>query len=198
MSVDVKAKSDAIVWHEHKVSPELRESNLRQKGQVFWFTGLSGAGKSHVANSFEWALSQRGVATFLLDGDNVRHGLCRDLDMSDTDRHENIRRVGEVAKLMADAGLVVICALISPFRQDRDMVRSLLGPGRFCEVYVATPIEICEQRDPKGLYKKARLGQIINFTGIDSPYEPPLDPDVIIGQADETVDESVQRLLKFF
>ncbi len=196
MSVDVEEKASAIVWHDHKVSPEMREANLDQKGRVFWLTGLSGAGKSHIANSFEWALNQKGIATFLLDGDNVRHGLCRDLGMTDADRHENIRRVGEVAKLMADAGLVVICALISPFRSDRAAVRAMLQPGRFCEVYVATPLEVCEQRDPKGLYKKARLGQIVNFTGLDSPYEPPLDPEIVLGREGETIEEAVQHLLR--
>ncbi len=181
MNSDFNRENGEFVWHAHKVSKEMREANLKQKGQVFWLTGLSGAGKSYIANSFEWALNQKGVSTYLLDGDNVRHGLCRDLGMSDADRHENIRRVGEVAKLMADAGLIVICALISPFRSDRDAVRNLLGDGRFHEVYVATPLDVCEQRDPKGLYKKARLGQISNFTGLDSPYEPPLNPELIVG-----------------
>lgn len=188
MSSEFDREKSEVVWHSHKVNKELREANLKQKGQVFWLTGLSGAGKSHIANSFEWALNQQGLSTYLLDGDNVRHGLCRDLGMSDADRHENIRRVGEVAKLMADAGLIVICALISPFRSDRDAVRSLLGDGCFHEVYVATPLDVCERRDPKGLYKKARLGQISNFTGLDSPYEPPLNPELIVGREGEVSD----------
>lgn len=197
MSSNFNGEGGEIVWHAHKVSREMRETNLNQKGQVFWLTGLSGAGKSYIANSFEWALNQQGVSTYLLDGDNVRHGLCRDLGMSDGDRHENIRRVGEVAKLMAEAGLIVICALISPFRSDRDAVRALLGDGRFHEVYVATPLEVCEQRDPKGLYKKARLGQISNFTGLDSPYEPPLNPELIVGGSGEVTDfvQALMRLL---
>jgi len=197
LSSNIKGEGSEIVWHAHKVTREMREINLNQKGQVFWLTGLSGAGKSYIANSFEWALNQQGVSTYLLDGDNVRHGLCRDLGMSDGDRHENIRRIGEVAKLMADAGLIVICALISPFRSDRDAVRALLGDGRFHEVYVATPLEICEQRDPKGLYKKARLGQISNFTGLDSPYEPPLNPELIVGGSGEVTDfvQALMRLL---
>lgn len=186
--------SSDVVWHSHKVSRDLREENLKQKGQVFWFTGLSGAGKSYLANCFEWALNQKGVATYLLDGDNVRHGLCSDLGMSDADRHENIRRVGEVAKLMADAGIVVICALISPFRADRDALRDQLGRGRFHEIYVSTPLEVCEQRDPKGLYKKARLGLISNFTGLDSPYEPPVSPDIVV-ECSGDVDAVIKKLM---
>lgn len=188
------ATSHNVVWHDQQVSSIQREANLKQKGQVFWFTGLSGAGKSTLANAFECHLNRNGFATFLLDGDNVRHGLCRDLGMSDADRRENIRRVGEVAKLMADAGLIVICALISPFREDRDDVRRLLQVGRFVEVHVATPIEICEQRDPKGLYKRARQGEIKDFTGLDSPYEAPHHPELVLGLHDESPESAVARL----
>lgn len=167
-----------VVWHAHAVTREEREQQHGHQGVVLWFTGLSGSGKSTVAGALEQALHQIGVSTYLLDGDNVRHGLCRDLGFSDDDRKENIRRVGEVAKLMVDAGLVVLTAFISPHRAERQMVRDLLADGRFIEVYVDTPLAICEARDPKGLYKKARAGELRNFTGIDSVYEEPEQPEI--------------------
>lgn len=167
-----------VVWHDHPVSQEDRERQHGHQGVVLWFTGLSGSGKSTVAGALEQVLHRQGVSTYLLDGDNVRHGLCRDLGFSDEDRKENIRRVGEVAKLMVDAGLVVLTAFISPHRAERDMVREMLGEGRFIEVFVDTPLAICEARDPKGLYKKARAGELRNFTGIDSAYEAPERPDI--------------------
>ncbi|CCJ76493.1 Adenylylsulfate kinase [Cronobacter muytjensii 530] len=145
---------------------------------MLWFTGLSGSGKSTVAGALEEALHQLGVSTYLLDGDNVRHGLCSDLGFSDEDRKENIRRVGEVAKLMVDAGLVVLTAFISPHRAERQLVREQLGEGRFIEVFVDTPLEVCEARDPKGLYKKVRAGELRNFTGIDAVYEAPQNPEI--------------------
>ncbi|NDJ56592.1 adenylyl-sulfate kinase [Enterobacteriaceae bacterium 4M9] len=162
-----------VVWHPHPVTREGREQLHGHRGVVLWFTGLSGSGKSTVAGALEEALHEVGVSTYLLDGDNVRHGLCRDLGFSDDDRRENIRRVGEVAKLMVDAGLVVLTAFISPHRAERQMVRELVGEGRFIEVFVDTPLAVCEARDPKGLYKKARAGELRNFTGIDSAYEKP-------------------------
>ncbi|MFC0142365.1 adenylyl-sulfate kinase [Erwinia mallotivora] len=162
-----------VVWHSHAVTQAEREQQHGHQGVVLWFTGLSGSGKSTVAGALEQALHQMGVSTYLLDGDNVRHGLCRDLGFSDEDRKENIRRVGEVAKLMVDAGLVVLSAFISPHRAERQMVRDMLGEGRFIEVFVDTPLAICEARDPKGLYKKARAGELRNFTGIDAVYEAP-------------------------
>ena len=162
-----------VVWHDHPVTREEREQHHGHQGVVLWFTGLSGSGKSTVAGALEQALHRAGVSTYLLDGDNVRHGLCRDLGFSDDDRKENIRRVGEVAKLMVDAGLVVLTAFISPHRAERQMVRELLGAGQFVEVFVDTPLAVCEARDPKGLYKKARAGELRNFTGIDSAYEAP-------------------------
>ncbi|MDX5371664.1 MAG: adenylyl-sulfate kinase [Pseudomonadaceae bacterium] len=189
--------SSEVVWHCHQVTPEQREKNLGQKGQVFWFTGLSGAGKSTIANAFEAHLGSLGRATFLLDGDNVRHGLCRGLGMSEEDRRENVRRVGEVARLMADAGLIVICALISPYRADRDRVRQLMSSQRFVEVHVSTPLAVCEQRDPKGLYKKAREGVIKEFTGLDSPYEPPLEAELVVDSSVEPLAEIVRRLSGF-
>nr|WP_249642840.1 adenylyl-sulfate kinase [Pectobacterium carotovorum] len=168
---------DNVVWHAHDVTRESRETLHGHQGVVIWFTGLSGSGKSTLAGALEQVLHQRGVSTYLLDGDNVRHGLCRDLGFTDDDRRENIRRVGEVAKLMVDAGLVVLTAFISPHRAERKMVQDLLGEGQFIEVFVDTPLATCEARDPKGLYKKARAGDLRNFTGIDSAYEAPEAPD---------------------
>ncbi|MBN3134437.1 adenylyl-sulfate kinase [Pectobacterium punjabense] len=168
---------DNVVWHAHDVTRESREKLHGHQGVVIWFTGLSGSGKSTLAGALEQALHQRGVSTYLLDGDNVRHGLCRDLGFTDDDRRENIRRVGEVAKLMVDAGLVVLTAFISPHRAERKMVQDLLGDGQFIEVFVDTPLATCEARDPKGLYKKARAGELRNFTGIDAVYEAPEAPD---------------------
>ena len=167
-----------VVWHDHPVTRAEREQQHGHQGVVLWFTGLSGSGKSTVAGALEQALHRLGVSTYLLDGDNVRHGLCRDLGFSDDDRKENIRRVGEVAKLMVDAGLVVLTAFISPHRAERQMVRDLLGDGQFVEVFVDTPLAMCEARDPKGLYKKARAGELRNFTGIDSVYEAPDAPEI--------------------
>lgn len=167
-----------VIWHPHAVTREDREARHGHKGAVLWFTGLSGSGKSTVAGALEQALHELGVNTYLLDGDNVRHGLCRDLSFSDEDRRENIRRVGEVAKLMVDAGQLVLAAFISPHRAERQMVREMLDEGRFIEVLVDTPLAICEARDPKGLYKKARAGELRNFTGIDALYQVPRRPDV--------------------
>lgn len=183
-----------IVWHAHAVTREDREALHGHKGAVVWFTGLSGSGKSTVAGALEEALHKLGVSTWLLDGDNVRHGLCSDLGFSDDDRRENIRRVGEVAKLMVEAGLVVLTAFISPHRAERQMVRERLGEGRFIEVFVDTPLAICEARDPKGLYKKARAGQLRNFTGIDSVYESPEQEDVHL-DGQQLVTNLVHQLL---
>ncbi|NIE71309.1 adenylyl-sulfate kinase [Pantoea sp. Acro-807] len=169
-----------VVWHDHPVTRAAREQQHGHQGVVLWFTGLSGSGKSTVAGALEQALHQLGVSTYLLDGDNVRHGLCRDLGFSDDDRRENIRRVGEVARLMVDAGLVVLTAFISPHRAERQMVRDLLGKGEFIEVFVDTPLAVCEARDPKGLYKKARAGELRNFTGIDGAYEAPEAADITL------------------
>ncbi|WP_315316556.1 adenylyl-sulfate kinase [Pantoea vagans] len=169
---------DNVVWHDHPVTRASREQQHGHQSVVLWFTGLSGSGKSTVAGALEQALHRIGVSTYLLDGDNVRHGLCHDLGFSDDDRKENIRRVGEVAKLMVDAGLVVLTAFISPHRAERQMVRDLLEPGQFIEVFVDTPLAVCEARDPKGLYRKARAGELRNFTGIDSVYEAPDSPEI--------------------
>ncbi len=172
----------------------MRAASLKQRPLCIWLTGLSASGKSTIANALELALYQSGLHTFLLDGDNVRHGLNQDLGMSDADRAENIRRVGEVAKFMVNAGLIVVTAFISPFRRDRDRVRALFADGEFIEVFIDAPLEACERRDPKGLYQKARAGQIKDFTGIDSPYEPPLHPDIVLHTHQHTVDECVAQL----
>ncbi|WP_145600110.1 adenylyl-sulfate kinase [Yersinia frederiksenii] len=183
-----------IVWHPHTVTREDREQQHGHRGVVVWFTGLSGSGKSTLAGALEQALFAQGVSTYLLDGDNVRHGLCRDLGFSDADRRENIRRVGEVAKLMVDAGLVVLTAFISPHRAERQMVRDMLVSGQFIEVFVDTPLAICEARDPKGLYKKARAGELKNFTGINSVYEAPEHPDIHL-QGEQLVTNLIEQLL---
>ena len=169
-----------VVWHRTQVDQAMRTAKLGQRPLCIWLTGLSGSGKSTIANALELELYKAGRHTFLLDGDNVRHGLNRDLGMSTTDRAENIRRVGEVAKLMVDAGLIVVTAFISPFRADRDKVRAMFAEGEFIEVFVATPLDVCERRDPKGLYRKAREGRIHDFTGIDSPYEPPERAEIVL------------------
>ncbi|HEH9400146.1 TPA: adenylyl-sulfate kinase [Aeromonas sobria] len=184
-----------IVWHDHAVNKASRAELKRQKPLVIWFTGLSGAGKSTLAGALEQALAAQGKHTYLLDGDNVRHGLCGDLGFDDAARQENIRRVGEVAKLMVDAGLIVLTAFISPFRAERELVRNLLGEGEFVEVFVDAPLAICEERDPKGLYKKARAGEICNFTGIDSAYEAPEQPEIHLLNAGKPVDTLVEELL---
>ncbi|MFM1707196.1 adenylyl-sulfate kinase [Aeromonas salmonicida] len=184
-----------IVWHKHAVSKQSRSELKGQKPLVIWFTGLSGAGKSTLAGALEQALAVEGKHTYLLDGDNVRHGLCGDLGFDDAARQENIRRVGEVAKLMVDAGLIVLTAFISPFRAERELVRNLLGADEFVEVFVDAPLAVCEERDPKGLYKKARAGEIRNFTGIDSAYEAPEQPEIHLLNAGKLVEVLVDELL---
>lgn len=195
---DDSISSENTVWHGMEVNKDARSQRLRQRPVIIWFTGLSGSGKSTSADALEKAVFAQGYSTYLLDGDNVRHGLCKDLGFSDADRIENIRRVGEVAKLMVDAGQIVLTSFISPFQSDRNMVRSLVGAGEFIEVFVKTSLSVCESRDSKGLYKKARNGQVKNFTGIDSPYEEPTSPEIVIDtesmSKDETVDYLVNRL----
>lgn len=174
-----------------------RAALKRQKPCVLWFTGLSGSGKSSVSNMVEKKLITMGCHTYLLDGDNLRHGLNKDLGFTTEDRIENIRRVAEVAKLMVDAGLIVMAAFISPFRSERRMARSLVGEGEFLEVFMDTPLEVAEQRDPKGLYKKARNGNLKNFTGIDSPYEAPENPEIILKAGSGSVEEMADRVITF-
>lgn len=179
------------------ISQTDRERLNGHKGKVIWFTGLSGSGKSTLANALEKALHAQGKRTYILDGDNIRQGLNRDLGFTDADRVENIRRIAEVAKLMMDAGLIVMTAFISPFHQERYMAKNLIGTDNFFEVYVSTSLEVCEQRDPKGLYKKARSGQLPNMTGINSPYEPPENPAVVAHAAVETTETIIKQLLHF-
>ena len=183
-----------IVWHAHAVDKQSRAEQKGQKPLVIWFTGLSGAGKSTLAGALEQALAASGKHTYLLDGDNVRHGLCGDLGFDDAARQENIRRVGEVAKLMVDAGLIVLTAFISPFRAERELVRNLVGEGEFVEVFVDAPLSVCEERDPTGLYAKARAGEITGFTGVDAPYEPPAKPELRLDTASMSIAEAAGRL----
>ena len=189
--------SSNVVWHTQQVNNEQRAKQKHQKPCVLWFTGLSGAGKSTVANALDQDLNARGHHTYLLDGDNVRHGLNKDLGFSDADRIENIRRIGEVAKLFTDAGLIVMSAFISPFRSDRNMVRSLFPSGEFIEVHISTPLDVCETRDPKGLYQKARAGDIKFFTGIDSAYETPEAAEVVIDTSTMDIKESTRLLVSY-
>ncbi|KZZ68022.1 adenylyl-sulfate kinase [Oleiphilus sp. HI0130] len=189
--------SNNIRWHDHQIQRDQRATQKRQKPCMIWFTGLSGAGKSTVANALDELLFAHDKHTYLLDGDNVRHGLNRDLGFSDQERVENIRRIGEVGRLFVDAGLIVLSAFISPFRSDRQMVRTLFPVGEFIEVYVATDLSVCEDRDPKGLYKKARQGQIKNFTGIDSAYEAPDSAEIVINAGALSVEECAQKIYSY-
>jgi bifunctional enzyme CysN/CysC len=183
-----------IHWQAVDVNQAARATLLRQKPRCLWFTGLSASGKSTIANLLDKRLHAAGRHTYMLDGDNVRHGLNRDLGFTEADRVENIRRVAEVARLMVDAGLIVLVSFISPFRAERQFARSLFKPGQFLEVYVDTPFEVCAQRDPKGLYAKARAGQLKNFTGLDSPYEPPEHPEVVIRTTDLSAAQAAEHL----
>ena len=187
--------STNIVWHHATVTRECRNQQNSHKSVVLWFTGLSGSGKSTLAHAVEEELHQMGCRTFVLDGDNVRHGLSGDLSFSDKDRKENLRRIGEVSKLFIEAGTIVLTAFISPFRDERRKVRSMMPHGDFIEIYVDCPIEVCESRDVKGLYQKARDGEINQFTGISSPYEPPEAQELTINTSQETLRESVTKVL---
>ena len=182
---------------ESKITKEERYRLLQQRPRVIWFTGLSGSGKSTLAIQLEFQLYAKGYKTYLLDGDNVRGGLNNDLDFSDHSRKENIRRIGEVSKLFLDSGLVVLSAFISPFHEDRDQVRTIVGKDNFIEVFVDCPLEVCEQRDVKGLYKKARTGEVKSFTGISSPYEKPLNADITIHTDSQSISESLSSLLQY-
>ncbi len=194
---DVKATN--ITWHEGHATREERQGLLKQKGATLWFTGLSASGKSTIAFTLEHALVQRGRLAYVLDGDNIRHGLNKNLGFSAADREENIRRIGEVAKLFADCGVITMTSFISPYRKDRDLVRSLHSEGKlpFIEIFVNTPIATCETRDPKGLYKKARAGQLKNFTGIDDPYEEPLKPELTIDATGTTPQQASVLLIEY-
>lgn len=192
-----KSASTNIVRQEYQVTKENRLARNQQRSSVLWFTGLSGAGKSTLANAVEERLFEMGKHTYVLDGDNVRHGLNRDLTFAAKDRAENIRRIGEVSKLFVDAGMIVMTAFISPYIADRNMVRSLLAEGEFVEVFVSCPVDVCETRDVKGLYKKARDGLITNFTGIDAPYEAPENPELALETDKYTIEECVDQTISF-
>jgi len=189
-------KSPNVVWQESQVTRVMRESQNGHRGAVLWFTGLSGAGKSTLANAVEVRLHAMGAHTFVIDGDNVRHGLCADLGFSDSDRVENIRRVSEVAGLFVQAGVLTLTAFISPFRADRAQARKLIGDA-FVEIYCDTPLEVCESRDVKGLYKRARAGEIPAFTGISSPYEPPEHADCVVQTATQTIEQCVDDVMQW-
>jgi adenylylsulfate kinase len=186
-----------IVWHDHHITRDDRARIKHQQPCLLWFTGLSGSGKSTIANAVDQTLHHGRYHTFLLDGDNVRHGLNRDLGFSAKDRVENIRRIGEVSKLFADAGLITLSAFISPFASDRMLVRNLFPVGEFIEVFMDTPLAVCETRDPKGLYRKAREGSIRNFTGIDSPYERPESPELVLDTSRLSIDECVRKVVDY-
>ncbi len=194
MSSEKKVSSN-VVWHHATIDRQRREALNGHKSVILWFTGLSGSGKSTLAHAVEEQLYEMKCRTFVLDGDNIRHGLCGDLGFSDDDRVENIRRIGEVAKLFLEAGVITLTAFISPFRSDRERVRNLVPHGDFLEIYCRCPLEICEERDVKGLYKKARAGEIKAFTGIDSPYEEPLAPELAVDTGSESLEESTAKVI---
>jgi len=185
-----------IIEHSYKLKRADREAATGHKSACLWFTGLSGSGKSTIANIVEQELYERGIKTFILDGDTIRKGLCSDLSFTEKDRAENLRRIGEVVKLICDAGLVAIATFISPYKRDRQWLRTLLGES-FIEIFVDTPLEICEQRDVKGLYQKARRGEISNFTGISSPFEAPVSPEIYINTVNQTLEQSVKTVLEY-
>jgi len=198
--MDIK-KSSNTVWHNATVTRERREKLNQHKSAILWFTGLSGSGKSTLAHSIEEKLHQMNCKTFVFDGDNVRHGLCSDLGFSDNDRKENLRRIGEMVKLFLDAGTISLTAFISPFKEDRDKIRSMVPDGDFVEIYCRCPIQVCEERDVKGLYKKARIGEIPHFTGISSPYEEPENAEIVVDtdgsvSLSDTVDKVITMLHK--
>ena len=186
-----------IIWHNQLIKKEDRAKNTSQRAVILWFTGLSGSGKSTIANALEEMLYYNNNFTYLLDGDNVRHGLNKDLSFDDKSRVENIRRVGEVSKLFVDSGQIVLSAFISPFRSDRNMIKSLVEKEEFIEIFIDTPLEICEKRDPKGLYQKARAGEIKNFTGIDSPYEIPIEPTIHIKNDELSIEKACKKIINY-
>ena len=194
----MSASDRNLVWHERRLGKADYRRRNGHPALLLWFTGLSGSGKSTLAHAVEEALFEQNVYTYLLDGDNVRHGLNRDLGFGAEDRQENIRRIGEVGKLFVDAGLVTLAAFISPFRSDRDRIREILAPGEFVEVYVKCDLATCEARDPKGLYKKARSGQVPEFTGISSPYEEPVNPELVIDTSRQSLEASVRQVLGYW
>ena len=191
------SKATNIVWHHSSVDRDARSQQRGHRSAILWFTGLSGSGKSTLANAVNVALHKNCYSTYVLDGDNIRHGLCKDLGFSDLDREENIRRIGEVSKLFLDAGIIILTAFVSPFRIDRDKARALVGNNDFIEIYCSAKLNICEERDPKGLYAKARKGDIKEFTGISSPYEEPQSPELNIDTGKKDLDECVDIVINF-
>lgn len=186
-----------IIKHNYAITRQQREEVNKHRSFVLWFTGLSGSGKSTIANEVEKELFQKGYLTYALDGDNIRNGINKDLGFTPEDRKENLRRIAEVAKLFVDAGIITLAAFISPTLKDRKRIKNIIGKENLYEIYIDTPLEICEQRDPKGLYKKARSGEIKNFTGIDAPYEPPENPDLHIKTADAPLESCVKKVITF-
>ena len=186
-----------IHWHAYRIKKEDRARAKKHRGGIIWLTGLPSSGKSRIANSLEYILTQKGIHTYVLDGDNVRHGLNKDLGFSAEDREENIRRIGEVAKLFVDAGIIVITAFISPYKKDRALARNLVKKGEFIEVYVRCPLKVCQERDVKGLYEKARKGILKEFTGVSAPYEEPEDPDIILKSDKARIEDCVQIIIKY-
>jgi len=193
----VEQKATNVEWHHGKITKEERAKLLNQKGATIWLTGLSGSGKSTIAVELEHALIENKHQAFILDGDNIRHGLNKNLGFSPEDRTENIRRIGEVAKLFTEANIITVAAFVSPYREDRDNVRKLLGDGEFIEIYVKCSLEVCEERDTKGLYKKARAGEVKDFTGISAPYEEPLNPELTIDSSKLSIEESTRTILDY-
>jgi adenylylsulfate kinase len=189
--------SPNVVRHRATVNRNRREQQNKHRSVIIWFTGLSGSGKSTLAHSVEEELHQSGCRTFVFDGDNVRHGLCANLSFSEEDRHENIRRIGEMSKLFIEAGVIALTAFISPYKADRESVRALVSENDIIEIYCDTPLEVCEERDVKGLYKKARAGEIKNYTGISSPYEKPDHPDIVLDTSEDSVETNVEKILIF-
>jgi len=192
-----KVTNQNTVWHEPSIYRKDREEMNGHKSVIIWFTGLSGAGKSTVAHALEDRLHKNKIRTFVLDGDNVRRDLCKDLGFSDDDRTENIRRIGEVSKLMMEAGVIVLTAFISPFIKDRQIVRKLTAKGEFIEIFCDASLDVCESRDVKGLYKKARAGELLEFTGISSPYEPPVKPEIVLDTVNQSVENSVEYIISY-
>lgn len=190
-------KSSNVVWHESTITRQQREALNNHQSTILWFTGLSGAGKSTLAHAVEAKLHERGCRTFVVDGDNVRHGLCADLGFSDADREENIRRVGEIAKLFNEAGVITLTAFISPFRADREKVRQLVPEGDFIEVYCQASLAVCEERDVKGLYKRARSGEIAHFTGISSPYEAPENAEIEVDTGSKSLEDCATQVIDY-
>ncbi|MDU0451225.1 adenylyl-sulfate kinase [Staphylococcus chromogenes] len=191
------SESQNITWHDSEVTKAERQVRHNHKSAILWFTGLSGSGKSTISVALEKALFERGLNTYRLDGDNVRHGLNNNLGFSPEDRQENIRRIAEVSKLMVDAGLITLTAFISPYKADRDRAREIVEDGEFIEIYTKASVEACEKRDPKGLYQKARTGEIPEFTGISAPYEAPEQPEIVIDTEETSIEEAVLQILKY-